>query len=86
VDEAALAKALRDNRIRGAALDVFEHEPEVDPGLLDLENVLITPHIASASTATRGRMATLAAENVIAALDGTRPPTALNADALVGAW
>lgn len=79
LDESALADALSANTIRGAALDVFEHEPMVEPRLLGLDNVLITPHIASASVATRTRMATMAAENVIAALHGERPPTALNA-------
>lgn len=78
VDEAALAEALKSNTIRGAALDVFENEPSVHPGLLEVDNVLITPHIASASTETRTRMATMAAENVIAALDGKKPPTLIN--------
>jgi glyoxylate reductase len=82
LDERALAEALAANTIRGAALDVFEHEPAVEPRLLDLDNVLITPHIASATVATRTRMATMAAENVIAVLQGERPPTALNADQL----
>lgn len=78
VDEAALAEALCDRVIAGAALDVFENEPEVHAGLLQLDNVLLTPHIASASTATRTRMATMAAENVIAAFNGERPPTLVN--------
>jgi len=78
IDEAALASALKANRIRGAALDVFENEPEVYSDLLQLDNAVITPHIASASVATRSRMAVMAAENVIAALDGQRPPTLVN--------
>jgi glyoxylate reductase len=80
LDESALADALQANTIRGAALDVFEREPAVEPRLMELDNVLITPHIASATVATRTRMATMAGENVIAALRGERPPTALNAD------
>ncbi len=83
LDEAALADALAANTIRGAALDVFEREPEVEPRLMELDNVLITPHIASASVATRTRMATMAAENVIACLGGERPPSALNFDEVV---
>jgi glyoxylate reductase len=82
IDEAALADALKASVIRGAALDVFEEEPKVHPGLLAVDNVLLTPHIASASTTTRTRMATMAAENVIAALDGKRPPTLVNPEAL----
>lgn len=78
LDESALATALKANRIRGAALDVFENEPEVYSDLLQLDNAVITPHIASASVATRSRMAVMAAENVIAALDGHRPPTLVN--------
>lgn len=78
LDESALASALKANRIRGAALDVFENEPEIYPALLQLDNAVITPHIASASVATRGRMALMAAENVIAALGGQRPPTLVN--------
>jgi glyoxylate reductase len=82
LDEAALADALTANRIRGAALDVFEHEPVVEPRLMELDNVLITPHIASATVATRTRMATMAAENVVAALRGEHPPTAVNFDSV----
>lgn len=82
VDEAALAMALREGTIWGAALDVFEEEPKVHPNLLGLDNVLITPHIASASVATRTRMATMAAENVIAAFDGKRPPAIVNPEVI----
>jgi glyoxylate reductase len=82
VDEAALVEALRDGSIKGAALDVYEHEPKVHPGLLELDNAVITPHIASASVATRTRMATMAAENVIAALSGRRPASLVNPEVL----
>jgi glyoxylate reductase len=82
LDEAALSDALHSGEIRGAALDVFENEPEVFPGLLDQDNAVITPHIASATVETRTRMATMAAENVIAALNGERPPTLLNPEVL----
>ena len=78
VNEAALAEALRDGIIAGAGLDVFEDEPEVHPRLMELDNVVITPHIASGSVETRGKMATMAAENILAALDGKTPPNAVN--------
>jgi lactate dehydrogenase-like 2-hydroxyacid dehydrogenase len=81
VDEGALVDALRTGRIAGAGLDVFEEEPKVHPGLLELENVALTPHIGSASRATRLKMATLAAENCVAALEGRRPPNLVNPDA-----
>jgi glyoxylate reductase len=81
VDEAALVEALRTGRIAGAGLDVFEDEPTLHPGLLELENVALTPHIGSASRATRRRMATLAAENCAAALEGRRPPNLVNPEA-----
>lgn len=81
VDEAALVDALRAGRIAGAGLDVFEDEPKIHPGLLELENVALTPHIGSASGATRRRMATRAAENCVAALRGERPPNLVNPDA-----
>lgn len=74
VDEAALAEALKANIIRGAALDVFENEPVLAPGLTDLENVILTPHTASATEETRQAMSELAARNIIAALAGNEPP------------
>jgi len=83
VDDAALAVALRDRRIAAAGLDVFEGEPAVNPALLTLPNVVLTPHIASASVATRRAMAGLAVDNLIAALTGGVPPTPINADSLV---
>jgi glyoxylate reductase len=73
VNEAALAWALQERLIAGAALDVYEKEPEIHPGLLMLENVLLIPHLASATTETRTAMADLAVSNAIAVLDG-RPP------------
>jgi glyoxylate reductase len=75
VHEHALADALRDGVIAGAALDVYEHEPAVDPGLLDLDNVVLVPHLGSATHETRDAMATLAARNVAAVLVGDRPLT-----------
>lgn len=74
IDEVALVEALQNNVIRGAGLDVFENEPAFANGLTDLENVVITPHIASASEETRGKMSELVAENVIAFFKGEEPP------------
>ncbi len=70
VEEAALAVALGEGRIAGAGLDVYENEPEVEPGLLGLENVVLSPHLGSATIETRTAMAELAARNAIAALRG----------------
>ncbi len=75
VDEGALAWALKERLIAGAALDVYEKEPEIHPGLLPLENVLLIPHLASATTETRTAMADLAATNAIAVLNGQPPFT-----------
>jgi len=82
VDERALVEALRKGEIAGAGLDVYENEPELSPGLAELDNVVVTPHIASASVETRTRMATLAAENIIAFFEGKRPPTIVNPEVL----
>lgn len=79
VDDAALARALREGRLAAAGLDVFEGEPTVHPELLACTNVVLTPHIASATVPTRRAMCELAADNLIAALiDGREPPTLLN--------
>jgi glyoxylate reductase len=75
VDEAALARALRDGVIAGAGLDVFEREPEVHPDLIGLDNVVLIPHLGSATIETRTAMAELAAANAIAVLAGDDPPT-----------
>ena len=79
VDEAALAEALEKKKIAGAALDVYEHEPQVHPALVARRDVILAPHIASASMDTRTKMAVMAAENVVALFEGRRPPNALNA-------
>jgi glyoxylate reductase len=75
VDEAALAWALKERLIAGAALDVFEKEPEIHPGLLSLDNVLLIPHLASATIETRTAMADLAVTNAMAVLNGQPPVT-----------
>ncbi len=77
IDEAALVEALKNHVIRGAALDVYENEPEMAPGLAELENVILTPHIASATEETRNAMAALAAKNIIEALEGRVPPNVI---------
>jgi glyoxylate/hydroxypyruvate/2-ketogluconate reductase len=82
VDDAALAQALKLRRIAAAGLDVFEGEPRVHPDLLRVPNVVLTPHIASATLATRRAMAELAADNLIAALTGQRPSTPVNPEVL----
>ena len=79
VDEAALAEALRDGIIAGAALDVFEREPEVHPALRELDNVVLVPHLGSATVETRTAMAELAAANAVAVLAGRPPPAPVRA-------
>ena len=83
VDEAALVQALEGGKIAGAALDVFENEPAIHPGL-KRPNVVLAPHIASASIETRTKMACMAAENVVALFSGKRPPNILNPEVLEG--
>ncbi len=82
VDDAALAVALREKTIAAAGLDVFEGEPHVHPDLLEVPNVVLTPHIASATAPTRLAMARLAADNLIALLSGYAPLTPLNPEVL----
>ncbi len=78
VDEAALVEALNAKRIAGAGLDVYEREPAVHPGLLPLTNVVLAPHIASATVRTRSEMSAMAARNMATAVRGGRPPNLLN--------
>jgi glyoxylate reductase len=78
VDEAALAEALQSNRIAGAGLDVFEEEPVVHPGLLRLQNVVLAPHLGSATLETRTKMAQMAAENLVKVLHGEYPHSLVN--------
>jgi gluconate 2-dehydrogenase len=80
VDDAALAQALREKRIFAAGLDVFEGEPKVHPELLKLSNVVLAPHIASATEKTRRAMVDLAVDNLRAALDGKKPPSLINVE------
>jgi glyoxylate reductase len=78
VDERALFEALKAGRIAGAGLDVYEHEPELTPGLTELSNVVLLPHVGSGTIETRTRMAYLAVENLLAGLRGEIPPNCLN--------
>jgi len=78
VDEAALVEALRDARMGGAGLDVYEDEPALAPGLCDLDNVVVLPHIGSATVGTRMKMAMTAAENIIQGVQGRRVPNRVN--------
>lgn len=82
VDEKALVRALQSGQIAGAGLDVFENEPAVEPELLSMENVVLLPHIGSASLQTRTLMATMASENIAAHARGERPPNILNPEVL----
>ena len=82
VDEEALVAALQSGRIAGAGLDVYENEPDIEPGLKDLKNVVLLPHIGSATVEARTRMAVMAAENLVAGLKGERPPNLVNPEVL----
>ncbi len=82
VEEEALVAALRAGKIAGAGLDVYEHEPRLSEGLAALENVVLLPHLGSATEATRSKMAVMAAENLLAALEGRVPENALNPEAM----
>jgi glyoxylate reductase len=78
VDEAALVEVLRARRIAAAGFDVYEHEPRLTPGLVELPNVVVLPHLGSAATATRQKMSRMVADNVIAVLAGREPPNPVN--------
>jgi len=82
VDEQALVKALKEKKIAGAALDVYENEPKLSRGLSELSNVVLAPHIGSATRQTRDRMSQMVAENVIAVLSGKNPPNLVNKELL----
>ncbi|WP_312335491.1 2-hydroxyacid dehydrogenase family protein [Anaerospora hongkongensis] len=82
IDEAALAEALKNKVIAGAALDVYEFEPQVTAELLPLDNVILCPHLGNATVETRDAMAKIAAENIIAVLQGGKPLTCVNPDAI----
>jgi len=78
VDEKALVRALKGKRIAGAGLDVYENEPKVDPELLTMQNVVLTPHLGSAVTELRESMASVVVDNIVAVLQGRRPPNCWN--------
>jgi glyoxylate reductase len=78
IDEKALVSCLQDRTIAAAGLDVFEHEPQLEPALYELENTVIVPHLGSATIGTRTKMGNMAAENCLAACRGQRPPNLVN--------
>jgi glyoxylate reductase len=82
VDEVALIAALKEGRIGGAGLDVYKNEPKVNRGLIKLDNVVLAPHLGSATMETRAKMAELAAMNAIAVLQGEKPPAVINPEVL----
>jgi glyoxylate reductase len=82
VDEAALVRALKSRKIAGAGLDVFEHEPKVHPELKRLRNVVLNPHLGSATVEVREQMANIVVDNILALLDGRRPPNIVNPEVL----
>ena len=78
IDERALVRALQARRLAGAGLDVFEHEPQIEPELFTFENVVLIPHLGSATIATRTRMGMIAVDNLLAVCAGERPPNCVN--------
>ena len=82
IDEDAMVRALKGKKIAGAGLDVFEHEPEVHPGLKALKNVVIVPHLGSATVEVREEMANIVVDNIAALLEGRRPPNIVNPEVL----
>jgi glyoxylate reductase len=84
INEAALVRALLSRRIAGAGLDVFEREPKLEDGLYGLENVVLAPHLGSATIGTRTKMGMIAVENLLAACAGRRPPNCVNPEVLAG--
>jgi glyoxylate reductase len=82
INEAALVRALQMKQIAGAGLDVFEREPELAPGLADLENVVLAPHLGSATIGTRTKMGMIAVDNLMAVCEGRRPPNCVNPEVL----
>ncbi|OOP55161.1 MAG: D-glycerate dehydrogenase [Candidatus Brocadia carolinensis] len=81
IDEAALVHTLRNKQIAGAGLDVYEEEPKLKPGLAELDNVVLAPHLGSATNETRAKMAVMAAENIVAVLHNQRPNNCVNPEA-----
>ena len=82
VDEAALVRALKGKKFAGAGLDVFEHEPRVSPELKTMKNVVIVPHLGSATTEVREEMAGIVVDNILALLEGRQPPNCVNPEVL----
>jgi len=82
VDEKALVRALKEGWIKGAGLDVYEHEPQTEPGLTDCWNAVLLPHLGSATVTARAAMAETAANNLIGAVEGQTPPNLVNPEAL----
>ena len=82
VDEAALVRALKAKKIAGAGLDVFEHEPKVHAELKRMKNVVIVPHLGSATVEVREEMANIVVDNILAVLEGQRPPNIVNPEVL----
>ena len=82
IDEAALVRELRARRIAGAGLDVFEHEPKVDAALRKMPNVVLAPHLGSATVEVREEMANIVVDNILALLDGKTPPNCVNPEVL----